>query len=205
MKIILKIYTILLIIGVLFFFGWLIYKNLVVTGKLFLVNDFCNESQVISNLYPENRVGGVEKENDICSQRIFTEPVYFKVKISRTFSKAKIKVVYEDEGQSLVQLGLMKRKITPLDWRFDLQSTEDQIINHISKDNLEEQSAEFSVGLDDITDHSLEFIISVPGLTDGRHQIKIRRIEVELSRSTQDWKTIFADLKNYLLRKINKF
>ncbi|MFA6146250.1 MAG: hypothetical protein WC697_02930 [Patescibacteria group bacterium] len=197
MKIILKIYTILLIIGVLVFFGWLIYKNLAITGKIFVVNDFCNKSQFIPNLYPEDRVGTLEKENGICFQRIFTEPVYFKVNASRTFSKAKIKIIYENEGKSIIQLGLMKRKITPLDWRYDLQSAD----NHISKDNIEEQNAEFSVGLDNITDHSLEFIISASGLNEGGQEIKIRRIEVELSRSPENWQAIFTDLKNYLFRK----
>ena len=199
MKAILYIYRIILIVAVILLFGWLIYKNLIVTGQITMAKDFCQESPFISNLYPENRAGGVEIENGSCFQRFFIEPIYFKVKVTRTFAKAKVKIIYQNPGQEIVQLGLMQRRINPLDWRFHLEFLGDK-----KTLDWQEGVAEFSVRLDYMNDHALEFMLSSPNLTENRNEIKISRIEVELSRPPVNWTNLFPEIKNYLIRKINK-
>jgi len=285
MKYILRIYRILLIMGVLLLFGWLIYKNLIVTGQITIVKDFCQESPFISNLYPENRAGGVEIENGFCFQRFFIEPIYFKVKVARTFAKAKVKIIYQNPSQDIFQLGLLQRRIDPLDWKFQLKLLENNFFDNLDwfklseqgitlwqkskkfetiydfvnnvpvdqktatffyqfdkeaiknptkvvvwnpktplqyvdyiisqyqtpkissgfdSDVWREQTAEFEVNFNYMNDHALEFMLSSPNLTENRNEIKISRIEVDLSRPPVNWASLSSDIKNYLIRKIFK-
>ncbi|MBL7141701.1 hypothetical protein ISS21_01230 [Patescibacteria group bacterium] len=287
MKYILYIYRTLLVVAFVLFFVWLLSKNVVIKGQLFLIKDFCLESSSISHLYPENRIGGVEREGpDECFQRIFVEPAYFRVKIPRTFAKVKARIVYANPDQPILQLGVMKKRLHPLDWRFTLKLLENKIfdnldwfritqegvslwqkqkrfdslyeyVNNVPTDQKtvtfyyqfspeavknptkvvpwnpetpfehvdyiisqyqsprvmlsgllsqtiwKEQTVEFLVGPDYMNDHYLEFIISAPGLTSNRYEIKVKRIEVELSRPPTDWPSFFSDLKGYFLRKLS--
>lgn len=286
MKNILKIYRCLLILGALAFLVWLLHKNIIVQGQLFLTKDFCFPSRFISDLYPEERVGDVEEDDaGNCFQRIFVEPVYFKVKVPRTFARAKVKITYANPQQPIFQFGLMKKKEYPLDWRFSLRLLENKIFDDLSWHRLTEQDVslwqkkkrfeniyefvndvpddqktvtffyqfspeavkdktkvvewnaetnlnyvdyiiaryqspevvasraltqevwqenevEFFAGDEHMNDHSLEFIVSAPGLTNNRYEVKIRKIEVELSRTPTDWSTFFIDINNYFLKKL---
>ncbi|MCH7758805.1 hypothetical protein IID20_00380 [Patescibacteria group bacterium] len=282
MKIFLTIYRITLIIAFLLFFSWLAYKNTVVSGQLYLEKNFCEQTDFISDLYPENRIGGVEQgESGECFQRIFVEPAYFRVKIPRTFALVKLKIIYDNPDQNILQLGLMKKRINPLDWEFKIKPIENKIfdtldwfklsesdiilwqkqkkfetiyeyVNNLPIDqktatfyyqfsteavedstkvvswNIEtpleyvdyiitqytppkridehwqEQVIEFLVGQEYISDHYLEFMISAPGLTERRYEIKIKNITVELNRPQTDWSAFLSDLKNYLIRKFSK-
>lgn len=137
MRLILYLYRTILIVAFLSFFGWLVYQNSVVGGKLFIVKDFCNESDFISDLYPENRIGRAEKDVDDCFQQIFVEPAYFKVKVPRTFNMANVKLVYRNPDQTIFQLGLMKRRINPLDWNFTLKLLENKIFDNLDWHKIE--------------------------------------------------------------------
>lgn len=285
-KKILTIYRCLLILGVLAFLFWLLRKNIVVQGRLFLTRDFCFFSRFISDLYPKDRVGDIEEDDaGNCFQRIFVEPAYFKVKVPRTFTQAKVKITYANPQQHIFQLGLMKKREHPLDWRFSLRLLENKIFDALAWSRLTEQGVslwqkrkefesihefvnnvpdnrktvtsfyqfspeavkdktkvvewnaetnlnyvdyiialyqspqavasraltqtvwwenevEFFAGDEHLNDHALEFIVSAPGLTGSRYEIKIRKIEVELSRTPTDWSTFFIDVNNYFLRKI---
>jgi len=288
----LKIYRLVLILAVLLLLAWLLNQNVVISGQLFASRDFCDSSRFISDLSPENRVGGTEHENGDCFQRIFVEPAYFKVKVPRTFSQVKVKIIYANPDQPLFELGLMKKKEFPLDWRFTLKPLENKIFNDLDweliveegisfwqkkkrfdsiyefvnnvpddqktatfhyefspeaiKDSTkvivwnlntnldyvdyiiaqyqepevvtsqsltetvwQESSTEFLVGGEYMNNNHLEFILSAPSLTHSRHEIKIKRVEIELIRPATNWSNFFSDLKNYFVRKIsnvrNKF
>lgn len=206
MKTFLKIYRLILIFGVLILLAWLLQKNMVMQGTLSLSKDFCFESRFVSNLYPEERVGAVEKsEEGNCFQRIFVEPVYFRVKIPRTFDYAKVRVTYSNPKQKVFQLGLMKYRKFPLDWRFSLRDLnivqEGEGIVEEGENVWQTAEAEFVAGVEHLNDHALEFIFSAPGLTDSRYEIKIGKIEVELTRPASDWSDFFRDFKNYLINK----
>jgi hypothetical protein len=208
MKIIfLKIYRVILILTVIGLLFWLLGKNMVIGGKLFLVKDFCSDSEFISNLYPEMRVGTIGKdENKDCWQKVFVEPVYFKIKIPRTFDKVKVKITYNNQAQEILRLGIMKTRTNPLDWRFILKTLEDGIDNKknqkLNQNAWQEKELEFDIGADYINNGGLEFIISAPGLTESRYEIGIKRIEAELSRPSVNWSNFIIDIKNYILRKI---
>ncbi len=200
MKHILRIYRIFLMLIVLLLGIWLISKNLVMAGELILEKDFCSSSRLISDFYPENRVGLIEREGDAeCFQRIFIEPAYFKLKIPRTFNKVKIEITYQNPNHPILQLALMQKRINPLDWNFQLKPLE----NPISKE-WQNGIVDFLAGSNYMNNHALEFMVSAPGLTNARHEIKIKKIKVWLYRSPVELRDILPDMKNYLINKIKK-
>jgi hypothetical protein len=198
-KNIIKLVRLILGLFFLILLSWLFYQNLVVRGELEIHRNFCSPSRLISNLYPEDRVGRPENQEGNCWQRIFVEPVYFKIKVPRTFSEIELEIVYQNSQHSVLQLGLMKKKKNPLDWEFQLKKIKQE-------PSLEWQRAQvkFQGGAEYLTDHALEFMISAPGLTTARHEIKIKEITVRLSRPPFSWQNFWQDLQNYLIKKIKK-
>ncbi len=277
-RIFLKIYRLFVLVSILVLLFWLCQKNVVTGGKLFIERDFCNQSRFISNFYPEERVGETEKERGECFQKVFVEPAYFKIKIPRTFERAKIRIFFQNFDQENLQLGLIKKREFPLDWRFTLKPLENKTLDYLNWFRLSEQGItlwqkekefdriydfvnnlpkdkkigtffydfspeikngfdnikkwnlqdsinnfdyliadyqspqqennwkmseiDFLVGKEYLNEHALEFMISAPGLTDHRYEIKIKKIEVELIRPEANWQSFIFDLKDYLLRKI---
>lgn len=284
----LRFYRGFLILALLVSLGWLVYKNTVVSGKMVLVKDFCNEFQFISDLYPEVRVGAPEiGENLInqspCFQRIFIEPVYFKANVSRTFSSVKVNIYFQNTTDlPLLQLGIMLRKKDPLDWRFKLEPLQNRIfdnldwftiyengvvlfqkkkefnsinefVNNLPMDNktvtfnyefaveaIEDstkvvpwnpetpleyvdyiiakyqppqdmgndwyfQSVEFPAGFGYMNERFLHFIVSAPGLTESRQQIKVGKLEIEFFRPLTTWDSFIGDLKKFMIEKLSTF
>ncbi|MDO9579720.1 MAG: hypothetical protein Q7J06_04005 [Bacteroidales bacterium] len=200
MKNILKIYRFFLILIVLLLGSWLISKNLVMDGELVVEKDFCFPSRLISDFYPENRVGSIERqEGEGCFQRIFIEPAYFKLKIPRTFNKVKVEITYQNPDHPVLQLALMQKRVNPLDWNFQLRP-----IESLQSEEWQTRIVEFIAGPDYMNDHALEFMISAPGLTKARHEIKIKKIKIWLYRSPVRGRDILPDIKNYLINKITK-
>lgn len=200
MRYTLRVYRISLILCVIVLGIWLIYKNLVMSGELIVEKDFCSSSYLVSNLYPKNRVGLVERYGEIeCFQKIFIEPAYFKLKIPRTFDRVKVEITYQNPNHPILQLALIQKRINPLDWNFQLRSLEYPISKEWRKG-----VADFMAGSNYMNDHALEFMISAPGLTNARHEIKISKIKLWLYRSPVELKDIWPDIKNYLINKIKK-
>ena len=279
-KIILWLWRSILIIAVIGLLVWLFIQNLAISGHLEVAKDFCQSSNFISDFYPKVRVGEIETENNVCFQRIIVEPVYFKVKVPRTFNQVKVKIVYQNEKQPLFQLGILKKRTLITDWQFQIKPLENQILDQlawfkISEDgitfwqkekkfesihrfvnNLPEDKriatfnygfspeavknpdkiigwnlktplkyvdyliadyqspdkegmwkiaqAEFFINPDFMTDHSLEFILSAPGLDENRAEIKIRRIEIFLDREPVNFENLMIDIKKFLKEKIKR-
>lgn len=186
---------IILLLGI-----WLVSKNLIMTGELIVEKDFCSPSRLISGLYPENRVGLMEKGEDTeCFQRIFIEPAYFKLKVPRTFNRVKIEIIYQNPNHPVLQLALMQKRINPLDWNFQLKPLESPI-----SEEWKSGVVEFVAGPNYMNDHALEFMVSAPGLTYARHEIKISKIKIWLYRAPVELKDVWPDIKNYLISKIKK-
>ena len=72
-------------------------------------------------------------------------------------------------------------------------------------DNMwKHKTVEFLVGSEYMNDHYLEFMISSPGLTQNRNEIKIAGIDIELIRPPTTLSTFLLDLKDYFIHKFNK-
>ncbi|MBU4332099.1 hypothetical protein KKD19_04415 [Patescibacteria group bacterium] len=139
LKKILKLTKAGLILFFVFLFCYLFYKDFVPSGKLVIINNFQNKSQLISDLYPDVRVEKIKQdEQGNFYQTMFIDPVYFKINPPRAFRKATIKIVYKNKEQSLFQIGL---KLGEEGWVFDFKTLEFQKIDDLSwyklqKDNL---------------------------------------------------------------------
>lgn len=85
-------------IGILSF---LVYKNIVPSGRYFVSGDFADANPAVSVLYPEGRVsstpGGIVVKE---------EPVYFDVRIPRKFDQARVKVYFEELATPVLELGI---------------------------------------------------------------------------------------------------
>lgn len=133
-----------LLLVVLCFFVWLVWQNLIPSGYFRVVKDFCRdyyprqffENRLVepfSVLYPESRVSEVIiDDKGRCFQQFFSEPVYFKITTPRSFEQVKLKIFYQNENQTLFQLGVMKKKENLLDWEFRLQPIENQIFDQLN-------------------------------------------------------------------------
>ena len=131
-------YRVLLAVLVILFFGLLFLKNLVPEGKMFLNKNFCEKSKFISDLYPPERVYPVEKKNGECFQSFYNEPVYFKVNIPKIFNLVKVKIVYRNENQPLVQLGVLRKRDEATDWNFQLKLIENKIFDNLEWHKIKE-------------------------------------------------------------------
>jgi len=140
MKIFEKIYVTILVLAALSYLFFLGYQNLVMSGRYYLVKDFCSSDNFISDLYPASRAGGTEiDDHGRCFNRLLSEPAYFKVEIPRTFKSGEIKVYYKNQGQNLLQLGVMRNKTVSTDWNFALYPIENKIFDYLNWTRISEE------------------------------------------------------------------
>ncbi len=132
-----------LIAGCVLFFLWLVWQNVIPSGYLRIENDFSQQinsslffspqQKFISDLYPADRVSPIETDaSGRCWQQFFSEPVYFKINLPRSFEKVRIKIFYQNIGQPLLQIGLMKINQGSNNWAFQLQPLENQIFDQLN-------------------------------------------------------------------------
>ncbi len=139
MKIFEKIYVTILVLASLSYFVFLGYQNLVMSGRYYLVKDFCSSDNFISDFYPVSRAGGTEiDDRGRCFNRLLSEPAYFKVGIPRTFKSGEINVYYKNQGQNLLQLGVMMNKTISTDWNFALYPIENKIFDYLNWTRISE-------------------------------------------------------------------
>ena len=115
----------------------LIRKDLVLSGHLEFTYDFSQDSPVITNLFPANRLSEVFKIKDQASywQEINQEPVYFEARLPQQFDTAEVEVVYQNQSQNLVQLGL---KTLGDEWSYDFKPLENRLLDNLDWFKLEE-------------------------------------------------------------------
>lgn len=133
-KVILLVLRISIFALPLIVFCWIIYKDFVVSGKLVSQYDFKTLSPFITVLRPQGRVSEIKEDGGgVFYQELKDEPVYFDVRLPRSFSKAKIRLRYKSFHQGVIELGAM----TELErWNFVLKPVENQIINFLLQDKL---------------------------------------------------------------------
>lgn len=131
-----------LVIVVVPFFGllYLLYLDVAPSGQLQFTYDFSKDSPAITNLFPANRLtevnktvirpGNQESRQSVYWQAIKTEPVYFEVRLPQKFDRAKVKVVYQNVGQPLIQLGL--RTVGESEWNYSFLPLENQLIDKLN-------------------------------------------------------------------------
>jgi len=143
-------YRVLLATLVILFFSLLFCQNFVLGGKMVLNKNFCAEprsefysttgekSKFISDLYPPERAYPVKSPTE-CFQSFYNEPVYFKVSIPKIFNMVKVKLVYQNENQPIVQLGILRKRHEATDWNFQLKLIENKIFDNLDWYKIKER------------------------------------------------------------------
>lgn len=132
-KNILFIKIIILLIPVLVFV-WIFNKQYAPLGKLEVVYDFSKESPFISDLYPELRTDGIEKEDGDYLNTIHEDTVYFDLILPRLYKKARVKVVFKGTSP-IFDIGGEKEKDV---WAFEMRPLENKIIDQLGWPKIEE-------------------------------------------------------------------
>jgi hypothetical protein len=117
-----KIIRAIIIIIPIIFFGWLLSKDLVVTGRLESVYNFADTSPFILPLAPKARVSEIKEENNYHYQSLFDDPVYFDVRLPRPFKIITLWLTYRpiDSAES-VRLAIFTNKDK---WEFEVKDFE---------------------------------------------------------------------------------
>src|SRR3989339_850303 len=116
----------------------LIRKDLVLTGHLEFTYDFSQDSPVITNLFPANRLSEiyqVKGKHDFW-QEIRSEPVYFEARLPQQFDTAEVEVIYQNQSQNLVQLGL---KTLGDEWSYDFKPLENRLLDNLDWFKIEDE------------------------------------------------------------------
>lgn len=110
-------------------FAYLVNKNVVFDGYLNIEYDFKTESPFISLLKPRGRIDQKIYTNDNSDyyQKLLVDPVYFDVKLPRSFKKALVEITYKNLHEPLLELGLSSGE-SPY---FYLQPIENKLIDYI--------------------------------------------------------------------------
>ncbi len=131
---------VIIIIAPFLILGFLIKKDLVFSGHLEFVYDFSKGSPAITNLFPADRMSPINQiagtENHW--QQIEQEPVYFETRVPQTFKKATVEIIFKNQNQPLIQVGL--RTIGAGDWNYDFRPLENQILDNIYWSKIENES-----------------------------------------------------------------
>ncbi|MBT4121932.1 hypothetical protein HOE31_03220, partial [bacterium] len=130
-------FKIIIIIIPFILLAFLINKDLVRSGTISFVYDFSQDSPVITNLFPANRMSDVNKvkDFDIYWQSINNEPVYFETRLPQTFDKAEVEVMYQNNDLPLIQIGL--NNMGSNEWNYDFKPLENKLLDNLDWFKLE--------------------------------------------------------------------
>ncbi|MDP2586467.1 MAG: hypothetical protein Q8P32_01725 [Candidatus Komeilibacteria bacterium] len=111
--------------------GWLIKKDLALSGHLEFNYDFNQDSPVITNLFPANRLTQVNFDQTSKQhwQTVIQEPVYFEARLPQKFDTARVEVVYQNQNQPLIQMGL--RTLGNDEWNYNFKPLENQLLDKL--------------------------------------------------------------------------
>jgi len=100
--------------------------GLVPSGNITYSYDFDKNNFFISKLSPNTRVGEIENDK----QRIIADPVYFSLRTSRKFNKAKLGIYYKSNNtdRPIIETGVM---VDGTIWRYDLKPVQNKIIDEL--------------------------------------------------------------------------
>src|SRR3989344_647713 len=110
----------------LVFFGAALLYDLNPGGQLQASYDLQSDVPLISRLFPANRLAGASTDG----QRVLQEPVYFDLRSPQPYQKARLTISYDNQGQSLLQLGL--KMAGEDDWSYQLKPLENSTLDSLS-------------------------------------------------------------------------
>ncbi len=121
---------VLMVLSVLLLFGWTAWLNLTPNGLLEARYSFDKISPFITSLLPGDRALPIAKdENGKNYQGVIGDPVYFRLKPSRTFDQATVQITFQNSNQPILEIGALAGRNPDV---FDLRPLENKIIDDLS-------------------------------------------------------------------------
>ena len=177
-------YLILLLLP-LIFFSWIIYKDINPAGSLEIVYDWQKDQPEVSRLFPADRL----LDASGTGQTVINEPVYFTVRLPQTYETVRATVLYENLGDQEVKLGLQQGGGD--DWLYDLQTL------------TSGKPIEFNLKGATVSNRSIRFMITAPGLASPDKILLLKKIEIKLQKPVlhnfgEVWNLLVTKLPNVL-------
>ncbi len=105
-KILVRITQVIIVIIPIAVFGWLLWRDLVPTGRLVINYSVGDLSPFIHRILPEERaLPPIVMPDGDSGQQIIDEPVYFTVEPPRHFDELELELVWKNEDVPIVELG----------------------------------------------------------------------------------------------------
>lgn len=137
-----KIIKIILILIPIITLAWLINRHYAFGGELVIKHDFSKKSAFISELYPSSRIKEISRdEQGRYYQSIINEPVYFDLKMPRTFDQAVIRIKYKNSDIPIWNLGVQQ---SPIEGQYLLKPVENKILDQLIADKIHWSTLEYN-------------------------------------------------------------
>jgi hypothetical protein len=119
--------------------GYLVDKELVISGKLIVKKDFGHGSPFILDLLPWQRVAEIKKDDQgNYSQKILDQPVYFDLNLPQRFDKGTAEITYKNDSIDCPTLFQIGGQATPNDWEYAMKPLENQNLDQLDWPRVEE-------------------------------------------------------------------
>jgi len=157
-------------LGLIMFLFW---QNFSPLGKQSIEFDL-TKNQFVSVLNPSTRIEPVHCENNICTQIMHEDPIYFELLLARKFDSLRVKLFYRATFETEIRIGMQTKK----GWNYMLKSP------NSTTEQGDWSVAEYSFPLDAalVEGRKVNFMISAPSTRTDDVQIIIHKIELELNR-----------------------
>ncbi|HOZ36950.1 MAG TPA: hypothetical protein PLR18_03945 [bacterium] len=192
-----KYIRLVLILAPIIFLGILLYKDLILSGRLFVAYDFCHSSPFISEFSPHGRVLDIEwvKNNNekYCQQKMVIDPVYFDVRLPQRFNEARLTVWYQKNPETKLKIG---PAVNLSAWQWQLKD-----INYIrTENNWQVGVVDYNIQSSKLDNNRLRFLVSSPGLDTSGQSIIFKKITIEFIKTPiASWSDFVGRLKEFIL------
>ncbi|NMC51647.1 hypothetical protein GYA54_02895 [Candidatus Kuenenbacteria bacterium] len=187
----------ILIAAPIIFLGFLIYKDLVPSGRLITNYDFCDLNPFASSWSPHGRVLAIEKikmgGDKYCQQKMVIDPVYFDIRLPQRFNEARLTVWYQKKSETKLQIG---PAIDLSAWQWQLKD-----INYIrTENNWQVGVADYNIQSSKLDNNRLRFLVSSPNMDTSRQEIIFKKIEIEfIKKPITAWPDFIERAKEFIL------
>ncbi len=196
--------TIIGFIGLGILFGWTVWHNMVPSGIFEVSYDFKHESPFVTSLSPGDRVTAVKMDADGASyQTVTDEPVYFRVRAPRSFSRGVITIRYRNEAHPVVRIGGLVNRAKN---QFDLKTIENAATGekfYREENGWRVGGAEFDLANLETTDgRTYTFVLSVPGIAVAGNHVDVAGISAHLERPAESFVTVILNAAKNLFMSL---
>ncbi|MEK9129938.1 MAG: hypothetical protein AAB526_00855 [Patescibacteria group bacterium] len=191
--IIIKFIRYSLIVFFVILIAWLFWQNYVPMGYFKAIQDFKNSQKFISDFYPKEKSDG---------NGTIEMPAYFKVRVPQHFKKARITIIYQNQSNILLDLGIRKvlfsqqcisnKNKTLIGCKMWGLQKEKYVNKSLSKrivfnDDWQEATLDFSLKNIPLIEQNYEFMFSASDENSLEQKIKIKKIKIVFEKDPLTW------------------